>query len=361
MPEALKNQFFTKGSIQKFANEICKEYASFDNEKFLELIYTKDWETKELKAKMYHVTNCLHDTFSKDYLSALEILLKIAPFIKGFEAMVLPDFVEQYGLDFWDESLAALKEFTKYSSSEFAIRPFIIANVEKSMSFMLKMATDSHENVRRFASEGCRPRLPWAMALPNLKKDPSLIFPILEKLKNDESEFVRRSVANNLNDISKDNPDMVLNLCEKWIGNTKNTDWIVKHACRSLLKEGNSKAMRIFGFGDPKEIEVKGLKTDSSKVKIGTDLQFEFQLINQSVNDAKIRLEYRVYFMKANGKQSGKIFQISEKLYKPGEYTIKKKHSFKNLSTRKHYTGDHGIGIVVNGVEKGNVVFQVSE
>ncbi len=205
--------------------------------------------------------------------------------------------------------------------------------------------------------------MPSKIALGNgitkLEKDPSLIFPILEKLKNDESEFVRRSVANNLNDISKDNPNTVLELCEKWYGNTKNTDWIVKHACRGLLKSGNKKAMLLFGFGNPKNLIITELKLNKKKVKIGSESQFSFQLNNSAKKEVKIRLEYRVYFMKANGKQSGKIFQISEKQYKPGDYTIKKKHSFKNLSTRKHYPGEHGIGIVVNGVEKGKVVFTV--
>ncbi|RLD74188.1 MAG: hypothetical protein DRJ10_17110 [Bacteroidetes bacterium] len=197
------------------------------------------------------------------------------------------------------------------------------------------------------------------MALPILKKDPSLIIPILEKLKRDKSEYVRRSVANNLNDISKDNPETVLELCENWYGNTKDTDWIVKHACRGLLKSGNKRAMLLFGFGDPKNLEVSSLKLDEINVKIGSDLHFSFQLNNKNKKDAKIRLEYRMYFMKANGKQSGKIFQISEKQHKPGKYTVKKKHSFKNLSTRKHYPGEHEIGIVVNGVEKGKMNFSV--
>jgi len=359
MPEALKTRFFTKESIKKFADEICKEYTDFDDKKFLNLVYSEDWKTKELKAKMHHVTNSLHDTLPKDYLPALEILLKIAPRIKGFEAMVLPDFVEQYGINYWNESLAALKEFTKYSSSEFAIRPFIITDVKKTMKFMFELADCDNEHVRRFSSEGSRPRLPWAMALPILKKDPSLIIPILEKLKRDKSEYVRRSVANNLNDISKDNPETVLELCENWYGNTKDTDWVVKHACRGLLKSGNKRAMLLFGFGDPKNLEVSSLKLDEINVKIGSDLHFSFQLNNKNKKDAKIRLEYRMYFMKANGKQSGKIFQISEKLYRPGEYTIKKKHSFKNLSTRKHYPGKHGISIIVNGVEKGKMNFTV--
>ena len=116
------------------------------------------------------------------------------------------------------------------------------------MAYVSEWAEDKNEKVRRFASEGCRSRLPWAMALPKFKKDPSLIIPILEKLKNDDSEFVRRSVANNLNDISKDHPDLVLDISEKWYGKSEKTDRLIKHACRSMLKAGNKRALLLFGL-----------------------------------------------------------------------------------------------------------------
>jgi 3-methyladenine DNA glycosylase AlkC len=99
------------------------------------------------------------------------------------------------------------------------------------MRYLYTRAEVQNHDVRRLASEGCRPRLPWAMALPQFRKDPSPALPILEKLKNDESDYVRKSVANNLNEISKDHPQLVLDICERWYGQTANTDWLVKHAC----------------------------------------------------------------------------------------------------------------------------------
>ena len=358
MPEKLKDQFFTKQSVTKFAEVLKKHYSKFDKKKFLKLVFDKNFGKIELLAKMHHVTECLKPVLPESYKKTLSILTKAAPKIKGFEAICLPDYVEKYGFDFWDESLDALGVFTKYSSSEFAIRPFIIKNKKRAMALMKKLAKDKDKNVRRFASEGCRPRLPWAMALPNLKKDPSTILPILELLKNDESEFVRRSVANNLNDISKDHPNLALKIAKKWFGKSEKTDWIIKHACRTLLKAGNGEAMKLFGFGDPKNINILKLKLNKKKIKIGQKIEFSYILKigdKKKINNYKVRLEYAVTFAKANNKISKKVFKISEKMYDPGEYKLAKKHSFVDMSTRKHYPGKHQIAIIVNGVEKAKI------
>lgn len=360
MPEKLKNLFFTQESLTHFSDAIQAVYKDFDRKKFLQLIYDEFWDTLELKAKMRHTTKCLHDTLPENYIEALVILVKAAPEIKGFEAMTLPDYVEQFGMGYWEESLNALGHFTKYSSSEFAIRPFLDQKPKVAMHYMLKWAESKHENVRRFASEGCRPRLPWAMILPKFIIDPKPVIAVLEKLKNDESEFVRKSVANNLNDISKDHPDLVMDICVKWYGYNDRTNWIVKHACRTLLKQGNTRAMRLFGFGDPAKLEIENLKFDTSKIKIGESVSFSFELLNKEDQECKIRLEYAIDFMKSNGKHSRKIFQIIEKEYKPGKHLLKRKHSFANLSTRKHYPGLHKISIIVNGEVKAETSLDIT-
>ncbi len=361
MPEKLKDLFFTSESLNIFADSIKKQYSIFDKPKFLNLIYNHTWESLELKEKMRHTSQCLHEVLPDNYIDALVVLVKAAPEIKGFEAMTLPDYVEVYGMNDWEESLNALGHFTRYSSSEFAIRPFLIQEPELVMQYMKKWAKSKHENVRRFASEGCRPRLPWAMALPEFKKDPTFVFEVLELLKNDDSEFVRKSVANNLNDISKDNPNLVLEITTAWIGKSKNTDWIVKHGMRTLLKNGNTQAMRLFGFGNPENLKIKNLKTDKTSYKIGESMSFSFILKNEETEECKVRLEYGLDFMKANGKQSRKIFQIVEKVYQSGENEVKRKHSFKNLSTRKHYPGEHQISIIVNGQVKASSTFQLHQ
>ncbi|MFC2146316.1 DNA alkylation repair protein [Acidobacteriota bacterium] len=359
MADKLKDMFFTGSSIKQFADTIKQYYPEFDTEKFVNLIFNDEWESKELKEKMHHTTICLHETLPGNYKQALNILVKIAPTIKGFEAMVLPDYVEQYGMGNWDLSLPALGHFTKFSSSEFAIRPFLLKDPKRVMAYMNEWAEDKNENVRRFASEGCRPRLPWAMALPDFKKDPGLILPILEKLKNDESDSVRRSVANNLNDISKDHPGLILDICERWYGQSERTNWIVKHACRTLLKSGNKRALLLFGYGDSPQMSIDKIKLGEKTVMIGKYLLFSFQLIMATKKASKVRLEYRVDFMKAKGKQSGKVFKITENTYKPGIHSFSRKHSFADMSTRKHYEGEHGITIIVNGDEKAKAYFSV--
>jgi 3-methyladenine DNA glycosylase AlkC len=357
MAERLKDMFFTDDSINKFANAIKKHGAAFDKQRFLELMQDESFDGKELLDKMKHTTKSLFATLPKSYKEALDILIKAAPDVKGFEAMALPDFVATYGMDEWDLSLPALGHFTKYYSSELAIRPFLDKDPQKGMARMMDWAEDKDAKVRRLASEGCRPRLPWAMALPKFKKDPSPILPILEKLKDDASEDVRRSVANNLNDISKDNPDLTLEICEKWSGQSENTDKIVKHACRTLLKAGNKRALAIFGYSDPSSIGVDNLSLDKKNLKIGDDLTFSFDIT--VATKSKVRLEYAVYFVKAKGKISKKVFKISEKDYGPGTYSISRKQAFQEQTTRKHYPGTHRIAIIVNGEEKARTSFEL--
>lgn len=357
MPEKLKDMFFTRESINNLAETLKKYYPQFDTTKFIELIFDDNFDSLELKQRMRHTTECMQKTLPKNYKETLGILKKAIPHIKGFEAMSFPDYVEMYGMENWDLSLPVLGYLTKYPSSEFAIRPFLDKDPKKVMSYMLKWADDKDKKVRRFASEGCRPRLPWTIALPKFKRDPSPILPILEKLKNDESESVRRSVANNLNDISKDNPDIVLDICEKWIGKTENTDRIVKHACRTMLKAGNKRAMILFGYGDPSNIQVENFKFEKEKINIGDHLFYSFELNINEKENKKVRLEYAVYFMKANGKLSKKVFKITENNYKPGKHLFKRKHCFADMSTRKHYPGEHQVSIIVNGVEKEKMSF----
>lgn len=356
MAERLKDMFFTEASVNALADTIKGYHGRFNKKKFIQLVFDDAFKEMELKQMMRHTTECLHQTLPNAYKQAVKILMRAAPEVKGFEAMCLPDYVELYGLDDWDLSLDALACFTKYSSSEFAIRPYIKKDAKRAMAFMKKLAGDPDHKVRRFASEGCRPRLPWAMALPQFKKDPAPILPILEKLKDDESEFVRKSVANNLNDISRDHPELVQDLCEKWHGKSDRTDWIIKHACRTMLKAGDRRAMLLFGFGDPKQIAVDKLKLQKKSLAIGDQLHFSFVLKVGTKKACKVRLEYIVYFAKPSGKVGKKVFKITENTYDPGERTFTRKHSFADMSTRKHHPGKHEITIVVNGVQKANAV-----
>ena len=361
MAERLKDIFFTHESVNNLAKALADVWDGFDIEGFVASMFTDEFAAMELKAKMRYTTQCLHKFLPEDYRQALDILKKAAPNIKGAEAMSMPDYVDLYGMDDWAASLPALRFFTRFASAEFAIRPYIVKDPQKTMDTLLQWADDEDEKVRRLASEGCRPRLPWAMALPEFKKDPSLIFPILEKLKNDPSEFVRRSVANNLNDISKDHPDVVLDLCGQWLGISNETDKIVKHACRTLLKSGDTKAMRLFGYGDPANLFVEELALDKSTIPIGEHIMVTFNLNVRENADCKVRLEFTVHYMKAKGNHSKKVFQIIEKTFPPGVHPFKRKLSFADMSTRKHHPGPHPIAVIINGEEKARVTLELAD
>lgn len=352
MAEKLKYILFPLEKIRYFGNVLRKVYPEFQSDNFVTAVCDKDWPERELKEKMRHTTLCLHQFLPKDFEKAVDILVAIVPRVSGFETIVLPDYVEVYGQENWDISLPALGELTKCGSSEFGIRPFLNTDLEKAMKYMLAWADNENFRVRRFASEGCRPRLPWASGVPALKKDPGLILPILEKLKDDPEEFVRKSVANNLNDISKEHPALVLDICECWQGNSRNTDWIIKHACRTLLKQGNKRAMLLFGFANPERMKVDGLAFSNNTPKIGEDVTFSFELNLDIIQKQKVRIEYIVHFIKVNGKPSPKVFHIKEVAMQPGKHAITKKHTFKNMSTRKHYPGEHRFEVVINGEVK---------
>jgi len=226
------------------------------------------------------------------------------------------------------------------------------------MAQMLKWSKHENEHIRRLASEGCRPALPWAISLPKFKKDPAPVLPILTQLKSDPSMYVRKSVANNLNDISKTRPDVVIKIASDWYGENNHTNWILKHGCRTLLKKGNSDILALFGLNDNKNVVVEGFSLDSSSVSIGDDLTFSFTV--NTKDSTKARLEFAIDYVKSSGKKNRKIFKISEVSLKTNEkkhYT--KSHSFADLSTRKHFPGIHSIVLIINGAEHGRIDFEV--
>ncbi len=359
MPIFLKETLYSKEQFDEFSNILDKKISNFDKDKFLSLIFDEQWKSRELKQRMRHLTNILNCFLDKNYEKATNQIVEITHFIidkkileKSFIPISLADYIEVYGIEFYDQSIKTIEEVTKLASCEFAVRPFIVKYEQKMMQQMLTWSQHKHKNVRRLASEGSRPSLPWATALPDFKKSPSLILPILEKLKNDSSKFVQKSVANNLNDISKDNPEIVLSLANKWIGKSKNTDWILKHACRTLLKNGNMQAMQLFGYSSPELAKIDDFKINNKEIKIGENLEFTFNLLNISNKEEKIRVEFAIYFLRSNGSHSKKVFKINENIYKNNSKNyIIKKHSFKPLTTRKYYSGEQKISIIINGNE----------
>ena len=252
-------------------------------------------------------------------------------------------------------SLAALKAATRACSSEFAVRPFILRYPRETLRAMQAWARDPDERVRRLASEGSRPRLPWGRALPALKADPSPTLPILETLRNDPSETVRRSVANHLNDISKDHPDVFLRLARAWLGETPETDALLKHAARTLLKAGNREAVKLFGFGG-EMVRIRRLALEPDPVRIGGTLHYAFDAV--AAEPTRVRVECVVYYRKKNGSHTRKTFKISETRLEKGR-RFERRLSFRDLSTRTHHAGTHYLAIMANGREGRKKRFEV--
>ena len=360
MAEALKDQMFQRPFFERLCDSIKKEYPQFSKDVFFGHLYDKDWDNKALKERMYHVSRSLHKCLPADYGEALAILSKICHRFNGFDAMIFPDFVEQFGQGHYGLSIDALERFTQFSSAEFAIRPFILKHPVKTMRKMLSWSQHGNHHVRRLSSEGCRPRLPWAIALPDFKKDPALIFPVLENLKSDPSLYVRKSVANNLNDITKDNPDAVLARLSSWeVGAGKETRWIIKHALRGLIKAGHPGALKLLGY-KPVKVGFDNFKLGSGKIKLGDSLTFSFQLYNQSKQKYNLMVDFIVHFVKSNGTTAPKVFKLNTITLKPGEMeTITKSHPIKPITTRKYYPGQHKLAIQVNGKVVGEKPFQL--
>lgn len=350
-----------------FTAVLSKTLTGFDKKRFLNKVYDDAWETRELKQRMKHIAQVLHEFMPAQYDQAIAKIRDIIAALRkngttgGLEYMIFTEYVDNFGLDHYDTSMEAFEFITQFISCEFAVRPFILRYPQKAMKQMLLWSKHESLHVRRFASEGCRPRLPWSMSLPFLKKDPAPILPILENLKDDPSEFVRKSVANNLNDIAKDNPDIVLGIVKKWQGYSPRTDWIIKHGSRTLLRKAHPQAMKIFGLAVADKIVVDKLKLENKNISIGEALHFSFTLTNTGNKPIKLRVEYGIDYMKSNGKANRKLFKITENTYQPGQtYTFKRTQSFRNLTTRKHYVGQHAISIVINGQELSAKKFMVN-
>ena len=351
---------------EKFGQAVAEVHPAFNKQKFIETIYEGNFAQKEWKDRMKHTTVVLHQFMPQNFPDAVSLINKIIENLKkknftygNLAFICFADYIETYGLDDFKTSAKAFVSITQFISCEFAVRPFILKYKEKMIDEMTKWSLHENHHVRRLASEGSRSRLPWAVAIPFLKKDPTSILQILEKLKNDPSEYVRRSVANNLNDIAKDNPEIVLEIAKKWRGLSKETDAIIKHGCRTLLKQGHPEILSHYGL-ESTNIELSAFEIKTPKVKVGDYLQFQFHLNNKN-NEAKtIRLEYAVHYKKSKGHLAKKVFKISEKIYQPNQLTkVERKQSFKLITTRVFHTGMHQLSIIINGTESEALEFEL--
>jgi 3-methyladenine DNA glycosylase AlkC len=290
-----------------------------------------------------------HAALPGTYREKVVILKKLAPRIgHEFVAIFLCDFVARFGIADFDFSLEALRFFTRFGSAEFAVRPFLDAEPERAFATLMEWTSDPHEAVRRLACEGARPRLPWGLRLQALVRDPQPCAPLLEALKDDPSEYVRRSVANHLNDISKDHPEWVLDFLANW--NSESQRRIARHACRTLIKRGHPRALQWFGFSKEPGVEAV-LTLQPARLVLGERLALHAVLRSLSARPHRLVVDYVIHYVKARGQTFEKVFKWTElELSAKGEVQLEKSQLLRDFTTRKHHAGTHRVELQVNGV-----------
>lgn len=356
-------------AVDRIATGVQKAWPKFDNKGFV-LSATSGLDTLELKQRVQHLIKALHLYLPDNFEESALILSKVPEHwdfgtpgdpIRSFAAWPLIDYAAEYGLDHPEISLALLKQLTHLMSAEFAIRPFILRHPELCFSEFDIWITDDSEQIRRLVSEGSRPRLPWGIRLQPYCADPAVLLPLLTRLNKDPSDYVRRSVANSINDISKDNPDIAVELCHRWSKNASTeTLWIIRHGMRSLIKQGRADVFPLLGFTANPNISVKGLALESSAIQLGEALVFTTEIQSRAKRSQRLAIDFAIHHQKANGTLSAKVFKWKELSLKPGQsLRIEKKHAIRKITTRTYYSGLHFVELIVNGVAQSKIEFQL--
>jgi 3-methyladenine DNA glycosylase AlkC len=356
---ALK-EIFNAERLRHIAAEMTAVYPGFDAKEFLKLANDGLAELSVMQ-RMARVSECLHAVLPAGYEASLGLLRALAPRLNsGFVSMCLPQYVATCGSDRFELSMEALKFFTAFGSSEFAIRHFLRADLQRSLQLMHDWSLDANEHVRRLASEGSRPRLPWSFRLEQIQADPRLAAGILDNLKADPSLYVRKSVANHLNDITKDHPEWVLELIEGWSLDNPHTAWIARHALRSLIKQGNLRALAIIGAGGKPEVQIIDVQVNPPVIGLGEKITLSFAVKSTVHTSQRLVIDYAIDYVKANGSTSAKVFKLKA-LTLPGNAThaIARGQHIKELTTRRHYAGKHAVHVLVNGERLASTAFEI--
>ena len=355
MAQAVKD-IFDRRFLVSLSDHLASHAEQFDQAGFLAAFAEPQWSGLELKQRINFIIEQLHVFIAGDYRQRLVTLNSVAALMPNYKHVVFPGYVAAYGLDDFDASVEALGWMTRFSTAEFAVRPFIEKYPQKMMQQMMRWTTSDNHHLRRLASEGCRPRLPWASYLNDFIQDPSAIIPILEALRFDSSDYVRKSVANNLNDISKDHPQRVLDLMAQWLNHDRQPKSLVSHAMRTLLRRGDRQALALIGFNAVSHVQLENFTANDS-LKPADDLQFAFDLTTDLSRLGNLRLEFAIVFARLHGKQSRRVFKISQANYRQQRLSVSKIFSFRPVSTRSYYPGEHRLEIIVNGEVKAGQSF----
>jgi len=353
-PNAFK-LWIDRALLGRMADAIHGVYPKFDRKKFIAL--APELDPLELKPRVRLVRDRLQAQLPENYAEALRILMNstAAGKLKGFDLWPYTEFVQLFGIDDPKRSLPALQVLTQLFTSEFAIRPFLIKYPRESLAFLEKCAVHSNVHVRRWASEGSRPLLPWGERLHAYVQDPRPTLALLEVLKHDPELYVRKSVANHLNDIAKHHPEKVIAVLKKWKKasrgeHEKKVEWTIRRALRTLIKNGDPGALGLVGATSKVEIVVSDLKLNRSKFRIGDRLEFAFRIRSRSKKPQTLIIDYKVHFVKANQSTSPKVFKLKTVELSPGEgLEVLKTHPLKKITTRRYHSGIHLLELQING------------
>lgn len=373
--EPLKN-IFNKESISKIGDEIKHVYPEFEKSKFIKKV-VKNLEDFELKDRVRHIAKTLHEYLPSNYKKAVKIILgalaiesskddiewnrQTGEGIVGLNTWPLNQYIEIYGVNDYKTSMHAMIELTKRFSSEFTVRPFIQKYNQAVFDDLKPLLKHKNPHVRRWISEGTRPLLPWGMKVDSIQANLKRNIPYLLELSDDESKYVRLSVANHLNDISKLDSKLMLKACKKiYKKQTPESTWLVKHATRGLLKAGNQDALILNGYMKNPKFSFSNFRISTKKIKEGDRFELSFDLESKIGKGQKLLIEYIIYYPKKNGKLSPKPFRLKDFDLKGNEKkSIKKVIHFKKVSTRVHYLGTHLLQIQLNGEIVGELKFEL--
>lgn len=358
MAETLKSRYGPEIPT-RIAGMIARVHAAFPARAFLRDALD-GYEALELMPRGKHIARALRAHLPQDVPAALDILLAsldpprsettgggLTPFLYLPHTM----YVAAYALDHFDEAMRAQHALTQCFTAEFSIRPFIEKYPERTLALFREWAHDPSPHVRRLVSEGTRPRLPWAPRLRALQINPRPGLELLELLKDDPELYVRRSVANHLNDIGKDHPQLLNATARRWLKDAgPERAWIVRHALRSAIKRGDAGALSVSGYGAKAEVAVRAKSVAPQRARIGGSVTIAFDLKNLLPRRQRVLTDLRVHYMKSSGKTSPKVFKLKAvELAAKATLHLEKKLSLADLTTRKHHPGTHCVEVLLNG------------
>jgi 3-methyladenine DNA glycosylase AlkC len=370
MTEAFKN-LIHPGTVTHAGHHLQRAWSAFDRARF-ERQAAAGLEGLAFKARAMQLADALETTLPPDFSDAARVIeASLAPptpldaqgepvalsgqgdddeGLSGWVVWSLAEFVVRRGMGDLPRALQCLHALTQRFTAEFAIRPFIQRHPQRVYGVLMGWASDPSAHVRRLVSEGSRPRLPWGLRLQAVVADPSPSWPLIQALQDDSSAYVRRSVANHLNDIAKDHPDAVA----QWVathraGASPARDALLRHASRSLVKQGHGPTLRAWGL-QAGLVGGATLSLSGTQARVGDELVLQVLLVSACPQDQPLVIDYRVHHVKARGGTSVKVFKGWNTRLAAGEQRrLERRHSLRPVTTRRLYPGWHLIELQVNG------------